>query len=1501
MAGTPSLEIVIKANTLQALDAVKALRSALGGLTTGLSQGAAPSVGGGSVSAGIEKNLVAPLEKAQVDVRKAAEALREQVNNIFAGYEASAEAGGSFSTEGFLRDAKAKIDALRRLAIEGKEGVDKELLGDAEGLYKKRNDLIRAYGVQQSQAEDTAAQKSRKVQEALGDDIVASKKRIIEATLEAGKAEEINNAKISAGARSLRKEQEKFGNEHVAQYKLDIGRQIDKINAQKKNDAEAIKASAALQNDALERIKAAGAKMGSAYNILPGMSPDRIRLITKDVQGVLNLSERIQHEMAKAVALGKEAKIHVVSSMERFNERKASLWSRGEAGRTPSHDIPVTQAEASMMTAYPQMFDKNMAKMIQSRSVIRAFSEDIKSFMSMQVRWFASAGIIFGVIASARAAVVGALEFEKAIKDIGAVTGATEQELSLLSNTIIRVSNESPQSAIELAKLSRVMVQAGLSAEQTSNILGDVAKVATISGEPIEAIGKAFTTAIFAWKMGADEAADIGNTLAATLNFSRVNIEDLATAYNYIASTASQFNLSFSETNSILAVFANLGIRASTMATGFRQVLAEIVAPSDEFRSAMEATGRSYADFVGILEDDKPHKFARVVQAMADAGLKASDAYRLFEKRTAGLVAGALNAAPAAFERMSIAIRESKQLTEGFKTAMESTSNQLGVFKNRLTATAISVFKFIQPILDLALGALKILGSTLISVSKGIETFGNWAFWGALAIGALIYAAVSFGMAWTSVTAIVAASKAIFVGHPVFMIATIAVSLLALTGYLRGASANQKEFASSLEDISKGAKIFAEQNKEMNKVMEEGAGGAQKVRVEIEKLKELMSLPAPSKFFVKWQEDAVKLTISAGAVTERLEFMIKTVSDSMKQMKITGRPSGFIEGFNYDKQMANFERMIVGYKKRLAEAQKVGEDSAKAFLSGSNKAANLAAVEVLNEIERAAQSATFDLGLANEQLRNIRAGFIKAFNEQKKELGVNFSMEAFLREYGGDVSKLFASEYNAIKQHKKSLSDMAKSWKDYFRDVQRAVEDNSIKDPIEKVWLEGRRTLESELDKFNDLKISELGLKQGMSREEVERLYKPAFDAIRSGFESAAKGDPVSLESIIGSINFKNIDRKGLEGLIKATLATITGTKLKALVVPLDLELESLNIQKGIYEAAGSYEDLYRIKAKILDAENELGNNKAREAGATDALIEKNNELNAVQKKGLQIELEAKRRDSLREISLLLGENVDQETEWLEITKKINDALLAGVITQERALALVDKLHGRMFNGEGAWDGFLAGLENALGRVKTVFEQMEEFGKGFAQSLKSALSDYLFDFISGQIEDIDTYVHSFLKGIARAFSDMYAEMVAQMLRMAIIAGVKSIVAGMAGGDLKSTNAQTGLPADVSAFHSGGYIPRYHTGTLSPDERLAILQTGEGVLSRRGVKNLGRLNSGESQASGQGQAAPTIININTLDPQSWREYVRKNPGPVIEAFNNDMRMSGSSRSSVRSYS
>lgn len=569
--------------------------------------------------------------------------------------------GMNFVPEKILK-AMNKLAATQQNFLLSQTEVDDAKLGELEDWYGKINQLTRDYGVKQSQAID--------------------------------KNNELK-AKAAKGDAEAEKKQKK-----------EVLSDLDK---------ETI------------RLQGMGKKMGKAFEVQPGMTREQIKLIHKEIKEWLNLQAKLNHEISKSKEAGKSPYITTLSSSQKYADGQMRSWSAGKSSQTHS-EIVLSPSQMELLQKYMHTFDeatqKSIQSMIRHRNVATGFASDVASMMKLQLRWFAGATTLFTLGAAAVSATKAFIDFDKALKDIGAVTNQSSESLKVLENKIIAVSLTVPASATELAKLSKMLVQSGLSAQQAAGVLEDVAKVAAISGATLEQVGSAYATAIMAWGMTAKDSAKIGNVLAASLNYSRLSIEDLAVAYNYVASAASQFNLSFEETNATLAVFSNVGLRASTMATGFAQVLSRMVDPPEEFRLAIERSGRSYESFLKILESNSPNKFADMIAFLESANFSGITALKTLGEKAGRELAAALNVGSQEFYEMNKKISTTTQLSHGFETAMTSVSNMLARFKNHLLAVAINLGITLEPALTSIIKIMTAGAKIIYYLSEGVKEIG---------------------------------------------------------------------------------------------------------------------------------------------------------------------------------------------------------------------------------------------------------------------------------------------------------------------------------------------------------------------------------------------------------------------------------------------------------------------------------------------------------------------------------------------------------------------------------------------------------------------------------------------------------------------------------------------------------------------------------------------------------------------------------------------------------
>jgi hypothetical protein len=178
---------------------------------------------------------------------------------------------------------------------------------------------------------------------------------------------------------------------------------------------------------------------------------------------------------------------------------------------------------------------------------------------------------------------------------------------------------------------------------------------------------------------------------------------------------------------------------------------------------------------------------------------------------------------------------------------------------------------------------------------------------------------------------------------------------------------------------------------------------------------------------------------------------------------------------------------------------------------------------------------------------------------------------------------------------------------------------------------------------------------------------------------------------------------------------------------------------------------------------------------------------------------------------------------------------------------------------------------------------MKDIAQNTAQAMSKSLGDFFFNVVTGKLNNLKQVFADFGQSILRILSNALAKLLL----------MKTI--GMVFPGLGQFFHQGGL-----VFHSGGIIPRAHSGMLASDEVPIIAQTGEGVLSRRGMAGLGvdnfnRINRGEKIANGGVE-----INIPVII-QAWDvQDINRNKKAISDIVGEAIRNNSSIRDLIRRY-
>ncbi|MES0134512.1 phage tail tape measure protein [Mesorhizobium sp. M0016] len=286
-----------------------------------------------------------------------------------------------------------------------------------------------------------------------------------------------------------------------------------------------------------------------------------------------------------------------------------------------------------------------------------------------------------------------------------AITGATNSEMSVLKDRLIEVSQASKFTALEIAKASTILGQAGFSAREVADSIGAISVLATAAGTDLGSAVDVTSSVLSIFNLQVDQTADIANTLTAALNLSKLTIDKLALGFQYSGNVAAQMGVTFQELTGVLGALSNSGIRSgSTLGTGLRQLLIDIQNPSKEFKKTLDGLKLSEED-VNI----ESNGLVNVLNKLKTAGFTSADAFGAFEVRAASTYSALSNNLDLA-SKLQAEFTLSAAAVEANAIQMESlanTSTKFGSVVGSLTYKAFApLLTVLQKLLD---GAAKVL------------------------------------------------------------------------------------------------------------------------------------------------------------------------------------------------------------------------------------------------------------------------------------------------------------------------------------------------------------------------------------------------------------------------------------------------------------------------------------------------------------------------------------------------------------------------------------------------------------------------------------------------------------------------------------------------------------------------------------------------------------------------------------------------------------------------
>lgn len=713
--------------------------------------------------------------------------------------------------------------------------------------------------------------------------------------------------------------------------------------------------------------------------------------------------------------------------------------------------------------------------------------------MKVTASYGLAATAIFAVTNAFRTGISAIVDYDQSLKNLQAITGATDEQMLAMDETIRNVARNTKFSATEVADGMRLIGQAGFDAAEAMQVINSVAMLATGTMEDFTKVSDLVTTTLRAFNLEAFEAGRVSDVMANAVNKSKLTIDKLRTSFNYVGAAASQAGLTLEETAATMMTLANNGLRASTIGTGLRQVLAKLISPNEKVREAFEAQGIAI-EKASLASNDYQTVLKYLTRVLVDSEkgtVNMAKAFELFGLR------GAQAAAVIVKGFLSGQFEDALSKTYDVGTAAEMAAIQaegLGLKFKNLADRALLV---VQAIGDSgATGALSVFADTLKAVATALEGFFSSDF-GQVTVSMVAWTAAISG-AVKAAQLLSTALKSLIATNIAGYFSGLAIQFNVLRGYGVGLASSLTQVAGTMKMLPFLAIVTAISGvivalERWSTANERQLKLAQK---EVEQLKQqTISLQGYLGALVKLKEK-----VDAGTGSQReYDAMVKRLVNDHKELAamvdLTKASHtdliGAVEELNrvleekqiqkqievwlsFEKMLARVKAEIDAVNERVAdpgmgdytahiyEAKNAAEDLSKEMLrlSGVTAETNVAMIAVLQKwaewVIQGQKTEDEIIDIINEMLRlgtitlqqatKMVIGFESVLKKAKEVKDEIKSLSGELKDAGGTISDVFtqmfegasaAQQVELTKMHTQMTKELAayKKWAEDHKDL----------------------------------------------------------------------------------------------------------------------------------------------------------------------------------------------------------------------------------------------------------------------------------------------------------------------------------------------------------------------------------------------------------------------------------------------------------------------------------
>lgn len=442
----------------------------------------------------------------------------------------------------------------------------------------------------------------------------------------------------------------------------------------------------------------------------------------KDVERLLKMDPTNTELLAQKQKLLTQAIEETEGKLKTLKEAEQQVqeqFQRGEISEeqynATKREIIATEEKLKSLRDRAEQSAQSMAKLAEAGKKMQDVGQAIEGAGKKMLP------VTGAITALGAAAIKTAADFDSAMSQVAAVSGATGNELEALREKAREMGAKTKFSASEAAEAMNYMAMAGWKTADMLDGIEGIMNLAAASGEELATTSDIVTDALTAFGLSAEDSGHFADILAAASSNANTNVAMMGETFKYAAPVLGAMGYSAEDAAVAIGMMGNAGIKSSQAGTALRGALTSLAKPSDSAAAAMEKYGISLTDTQGNMLSlhDLMIQLRERLGGLTEAE-QAQAATTIFGKNAMSGMLAIINGSDQDFEKLTAAIAGCDGTAASMaETMQDNLAGQVTILKSQLEELAISFGEMLMPMIRDVVSAIQGFVDKLNSMDEG--------------------------------------------------------------------------------------------------------------------------------------------------------------------------------------------------------------------------------------------------------------------------------------------------------------------------------------------------------------------------------------------------------------------------------------------------------------------------------------------------------------------------------------------------------------------------------------------------------------------------------------------------------------------------------------------------------------------------------------------------------------------------------------------------------------